>query len=64
MGRLASRGGQDLGSFESVRDALAHGTIIASFNVESFSLERMQSISRKDVHDRYDQYAAMMRFSE
>ncbi len=64
MGRLASRGGQDLGSFESVRDALAHGTIIASFNVESFSLERMQSITRKDVHDRYDQYAAMMRFSE
>lgn len=64
MGRLASRGGQDLGSFESVRDALAHGTIIASFNVESFSLERMQSITRKDVHDRYDQYAKMMRFSE
>lgn len=64
MGRLASRGGQDLGSFESVRDALAHGTIIASFNVESFSLERMQSITRKDVHDRYDEYAKMMRFSE
>lgn len=64
MGRLASRGGQDLGSFESIRDALAHGTIIASFNVESFSLERMQGISRNDVNDRFDHYASMMRFGE
>jgi len=64
MGRLASRGGQDLGSFESIRDALAHGTIIASFNVESFSLERMQAISRNDVNNRFDHYASMMRFGE
>jgi sugar/nucleoside kinase (ribokinase family) len=64
MGRLAARGGHDLGSFESIRDALAHGTIIASFNVESFSLERMQGISRKDINDRFDDYASMMRFGE
>lgn len=64
MGRLAARGGHDLGSFESIRDALAHGTIIASFNVESFSLERMQGISRNDVNDRFDHYASMMRFGE
>lgn len=64
MGRLSARGGHDLGSFESIRDALAHGTIIASFNVESFSLERMQTISRSDVNDRYDEFASMMRFGE
>ncbi|MFK7759412.1 MAG: PfkB family carbohydrate kinase [Phycisphaerales bacterium] len=64
MGRLAARGGHDLGSFESIRDALAHGTVVASFNVESFSLERMQEITRQDVHARYDEYATMMRFAD
>lgn len=61
MGRLAARGGHDLGSFESVRESLAHGTIIASFNVESFSLERMRGISKKDVDARFDEYAEMIR---
>ncbi len=64
MGRLAASGRQDLGSFESIRDALAHGTIIASFNVESFSLERMASITRDDVHTRFEHYASMMRFGQ
>lgn len=64
MGRLAASGAADLGSFESIREALAHGTIIASFNVESFSLERMQGISNKDVDARYDHYASMMRFGK
>ncbi len=61
MGRLSARGGDDLGSFESVREALAHGTIIASFNVESFSLDRMRGIDKKDVDARYDEYAEMIR---
>jgi hypothetical protein len=61
MGRLSARGGHDLGSFESVREALAHGTIIASFNVESFSLDRMRGIGKADVDARYDEYADMIR---
>ena len=61
MGRLAARGGHDLGSYESVREALAHGTIVASFNVESFSLERLRSITKKDVDVRYDEYAEMIK---
>lgn len=61
MGRLAARGGHDLGSYNSVREALAHGTIVASFNVESFSLERMRSITRGDVNKRFDEFAQMVR---
>lgn len=61
MGRLTARGGHDLGSFESVREALAHGTIVASFNVESFSLDRMRAITRGDVNRRFDEFAQMIR---
>ena len=61
MGRLAARGGRDLGSFKSVREALAHGTIIASFNVESFSLDRMRNITRKEVDARFDEFAEMIK---
>lgn len=61
MGRLTARGGHDLGSFNSVREALAHGTIVASFNVESFSLERMRGITRADVNKRFDEFAQMVR---
>ena len=63
MGRLASCGGDDLGSYESVREALAHGTIVASFNVESFSLERMRGISKIDVETRFADFASMMRLA-
>ncbi|MEZ6164619.1 MAG: PfkB family carbohydrate kinase [Phycisphaerales bacterium] len=63
MGRLASRGGDDLGSYESVREALAHGTIVASFNVESFSLERMRGITKIDVETRFADFASMMRLA-
>jgi len=63
MGRLDARGGDDLGSYESVREALAHGTILASFNVESFSLDRMRAISTEDVNKRFDEYAQMIKLA-
>ncbi len=64
MGRLAAGGSADPGSFEAVREALAHGTVLASFNVESFSLERLRSISRADLDERFAAYAAMIRIGE
>jgi len=60
MGYLTEHGGDDPGSYDAVRAAMAHGTIVASFNVESFSLERMRSITKSDVTGRYDMYAKMM----
>ncbi|RMH29643.1 MAG: sugar kinase [Planctomycetota bacterium] len=61
MGRIAAQGAADPGSFDSIRDALAHGTIIASFNVESFSLDRLKALTPADVHTRFADYASMLR---
>lgn len=61
MGRLTAVGAEDPGSYASVRDALAHGTVLASFNVEAFSLDRLKSITKADVHTRFATYADMTR---
>ncbi len=57
----AGNGKTDPGSFEHVRRALVYGTVTASFTVESFSLDRLRSMTRKDLDARYNEYAAMVR---
>ena len=59
MGYLASRG-----NFESktLKEALAYGTIVASFNVEDFSLDRMKQIERADLDKRLVEYRQMLSF--
>jgi len=48
-------------SFESVRKSMAHGTVIASFALASFSLDRLAGLSRAEIDARYAEYAAMVR---
>jgi len=48
-------------SFDAIRRSMAHGTIIASFAIESFSLDRLVEITKADVDARYDEYASMVR---
>jgi sugar/nucleoside kinase (ribokinase family) len=59
MGYLASKG-----NFEpaTLKEALAYGTIVASFNVEDFSLERMKQINRADLDNRLKHYKRMLSF--
>jgi sugar/nucleoside kinase (ribokinase family) len=59
MGYLASQG-----NFEAatLKEALAYGTIVASFNVEDFSLERMKQINRTDIDNRLKAYKRMLSF--
>lgn len=59
MGYIASRGET---SPQVLKEALAYGTIVASFNVEDFSLDRMQRIERKDVDQRLTEYRRMLSF--
>lgn len=59
MGYLASRGET---TPQALKEALAYGTIVASFNVEDFSLDRMQQIERADVDDRLVEYRRMLSF--
>jgi sugar/nucleoside kinase (ribokinase family) len=47
----------------TIKKAMAYGTVTASFNVEDFSLDRMQQISRDDIELRLQQYQQMLSFS-
>jgi sugar/nucleoside kinase (ribokinase family) len=59
MGYLASVGKSDLASLKT---AMACGTVIASFNVEDFSLRRFQRTERDEIDRRLDSYRSMMSF--
>lgn len=59
MGYLTSQGKYDAATLKT---ALAYGTIVASFNVEDFSLERMKRIERADVDRRLADYRKMLNF--
>ena len=60
MGYLAAA--EDM-SIDSLRKAIAYGTITASFNIESFSLDRLTQISRVDIDRRLAEYCRMLRIS-
>jgi sugar/nucleoside kinase (ribokinase family) len=49
-------------SFKTIKSAIVSGTVIASFTVEEFSLEKISSITMKDVQDRYDEFKSYTRF--
>ncbi|MEO1008590.1 MAG: PfkB family carbohydrate kinase [Planctomycetota bacterium] len=65
MGSIASEAeadaSMDPGDFAAIRRAVAHGTIIASFNIESFSLDRLATLDRGEIDERYRAFAAMVR---
>ncbi len=41
---------------------MAYGIIVASFNVEDFSLDRMRQIGRAELDGRMSQYRQMLSF--
>ncbi len=59
MGYLASVGRHDA---QTIKTALAYGIVVASFNVEDFSLDRMRQIERVDLDRRFEEYRRMLRF--
>jgi len=60
MGHIATHQGSEL-SFQRIREALAHGTVVASFNIESFSLERLAKLTRPELERRYEEFVRMVR---
>lgn len=58
MGYLASNGNADI---QALKVGMAYGTILASINVEEFSLTRFQSTSREDIEIRLDHFREMLR---
>jgi sugar/nucleoside kinase (ribokinase family) len=58
MGHIASAGRTD---FPSIQTALAWGTVTASFAIESFGLERLAVIGRKEIDERMREFQAAAR---
>ncbi|NLF73397.1 MAG: sugar kinase [Candidatus Anammoximicrobium sp.] len=46
----------------TLKRAMAYGILVASFNVEDFSLERLKEITREDLEFRLRQYQRMLSF--
>ena len=46
----------------TLRKAVIYGSVIASFNVESFSLKRLQTIKPRDIAARYKSFKQMSHF--
>ncbi|MFL6527656.1 MAG: PfkB family carbohydrate kinase [Chthoniobacterales bacterium] len=59
-GYLASQGGNV--TFAELRRAMIYGSVLASFCVEAFSLERMRSLSREEIQRRYEMFKLMSQF--
>jgi len=59
MGYLAQQN-----NFEpkTLKEAMAYGTVVASFIVEDFSLDRMKNIGREEIDKRFEQYRQMLTF--
>ena len=47
---------------DTLRKAVIYGSVIASYNVESFSLRRLQTLTQKDIADRYEVFRLMSHF--
>ncbi len=49
-------------SHETLRKAVIYGSVLASFNVESFSLGRLQTLTSSDVESRYEEFKRLSQF--
>jgi len=49
-------------SESNIRKAIVYGTVLASFNVEDFSLNRQRSLTRGELESRFDMMRAMTQF--
>jgi len=58
MGHLAATDGDV--SLNNLKKALAYGTVVASYNIEDFSLGRMLKLKRDEIDKRYDEFTAML----
>ncbi|MCC5844908.1 MAG: bifunctional hydroxymethylpyrimidine kinase/phosphomethylpyrimidine kinase [Verrucomicrobia bacterium] len=58
MGRIAENGAHDA---SAIRHAMVHGSVVASFGVESFSLDRLAALSRDEVDARVTELMDMTR---
>jgi sugar/nucleoside kinase (ribokinase family) len=61
-GYLASRKTDP--TFADLRRAIIYGSVLASFNVEAFSLERLRTLTMDEISERYGMFKAMSAFED
>ena len=49
-------------SFDSLKKASIYGSVLASFNVEEFSCDRLRRLTEKEIEDRYFEFCKLTRF--
>ena len=49
-------------TFDALKKAVVSGSVVASFNVEAFSLERLRTLQPDDITARYTEFERMSRF--
>ena len=49
-------------TFADLRKAVVYGSVLASYNVEQFSLERMRTLSQADIQERYEGFKLFSHF--
>jgi sugar/nucleoside kinase (ribokinase family) len=47
---------------DHLRRAIIYGSVMASYNVEAFSLGRLQTLTKKDIDQRYQLFKLMSHF--
>lgn len=60
MGYLANQDPDAPMTGERLRKALAHGTVMASHTIETFSLQRLQELDQAQLDARFAEYASML----
>ena len=61
MGYLANIGEA---SSETIKQAIVMGTVMASFNVEDFSINRIKRLAYEEIRERYTAFKGCMNFGE
>ncbi len=49
-------------TFETLRQAVVHGSVVASFTVEDFSIDRYRTLDRQEIATRYEEFRCMTYF--
>ena len=51
-------------TFADLRHAVVYGSVLASFNVEAFSLERLRSLQAAEIASRYEAFRSLSQFED
>lgn len=63
-GYLAAHAGESGVTFEHLKKAVVYGSVLASYNVEAFSLERLKTVDTAQIDTRYDLFRRISQFEK